>query len=232
MKEKKIKGPKPFYKKWWFIAIVLIVIIGAIGSGGVDDADESSKAPESTSAAATEPKTTAEATTEAPEEPENLFKDGMYKVGSDIEPGLYRAEIGGILGMGYIERSKDAAMTVDSIIANVNLTGDGYVLVKETDAFVKITGAILSPFDLDGAEKNLKDVYEDGMYIVGVDIEAGEYKVEVTDTVSKMGYVERVSDASFEFGSIIANSVIQNQAYVTIESTDFAVRLQGVKLSK
>lgn len=232
MREKKIKSPKPFYKKWWFVAIILIVIIGAIGSGGgVDEADESAKT-EPTTTVATVGQVAVEATTAQATEAKDVFKDGMYKVGTDIAPGLYRAEITGVLGMGYIERSKDSSMTLDSIIANANLTGDGYVMIKDTDAFVKITGAVLSPFDIESAEKDFSDVYEDGMYIVGIDIEAGEYKVEVTDTVSKMGYVERISDASHEMNSIIANSIIQNQGYITISATDFAVRLQGVKLSK
>ncbi len=32
--EKPLKLKKPFYKRWWFIALVIIVIIGIIGSGG------------------------------------------------------------------------------------------------------------------------------------------------------------------------------------------------------
>ena len=57
------KTKKPFYKKWWFIAIVIIVVIGAIGSGGdepedvaeepteqadvtIDDVSEKAEAPE------------------------------------------------------------------------------------------------------------------------------------------------------------------------------------------
>ena len=63
-------------------------------------------------------------------------------------------------------------------------------------------------------------------------IEPGEYKVEITDTATKMGYVERLKNAYYDLDSIISNSIIQNQAYVTIDATDFAVRLQGVKLSK
>ena len=35
IKEGKVK--KPFYKRWWFILLVIFVIIGAIGSGGDDE---------------------------------------------------------------------------------------------------------------------------------------------------------------------------------------------------
>lgn len=233
MKEKKVKVPKPFYKKWWFVLVVLIVLISAIGATGGDDSNDG-VASDTTEANSVEKAdvTTEVATVEETTEDVDTYNAGMYKVGSDIMPGLYRVELDGILNMGYVERSKDASMTLDSILANILLTGNGYAEIKETDSFVKITGAILTPFDLTDAVSSFASEYSDGMYLVGIDIEPGEYKVEVTDTATKMGYVERLSDASYNFDSIISNSLIQNQAYVTIEATDFAVRLQGVKLSK
>lgn len=233
MKEKKVKVPKPFYKKWWFVLIVIIVLISALGATGGDDEPNDVANNDTTEADVTEADDTTEAVTiEETTEDVDTYEAGMYKVGTDIMPGLYKVEVEGLLGMGYVERSKDASMSLDSILANILLTGDGYAEIKETDAFVKVTSAILTPFDIAAAVPSFSNEYSDGMYLVGIDIEPGEYKVEVTDTATKMGYVERLSDASYNFESIISNSLIQNQAYVTIEATDFAIRLQGVKLSK
>lgn len=39
-KEKIEKVKKPFYKKWWFIGIIVIVILGAIGSGSDEKTSE------------------------------------------------------------------------------------------------------------------------------------------------------------------------------------------------
>lgn len=204
--------------------LLLIIVLLVVGSLVTACSDSEADSVETTSA----PVTT-EATTE---EKGDTYESGMYKVGTDIMPGLYKVEIDGLMGMGYVERAKDSSMSVESILANILLTGNGYAEIKDTDAFVKITGAVLTPFDTSTAVPSFSSEYSDGMYLVGIDIEPGEYKVEVTDTVTKMGYVERLSDASYNFDSIISNSVIQNQAYVTIEATDFAIRLQGVKLSK
>lgn len=33
------KQKKPFYKRWWFIALILIVAVGALGSGGEEAED-------------------------------------------------------------------------------------------------------------------------------------------------------------------------------------------------
>jgi hypothetical protein len=211
-------------RKWLILFIIATVIIGTLsGCSATADTDDATEEV----VAASEAKEVEVAVEES-----NTYKDGMYKVGTDIMPGLYKVEVNGSLGMGYVERSKDASMTLDSILANILLTGDGYAEIKDTDAFVKVTGAILTPFDISTAVPSFVSEYEDGLYLVGIDIEPGEYKVDVADTASKMGYVERLSDVSYNFDSIISNSIIQNQAYVTIDATDFAIRLQGVKLSK
>lgn len=219
-----MKTSKQFNKVSRFILTTALIVASSLFTACSDSEANS------TDLATTEnAEESAEATTE---EEGDTYKDGMYKVGTDIMPGLYKVEIDELMGMGYVERSKDASMTLDSILANILLTGNGYVEIKDTDAFAKVTGAILTPFDISAAVPSFGSEYSDGMYLVGIDIEPGEYKVEVTDTVSKMGYVERLKDASYGLDSIISNSIIQNQAYVTIETTDFAVRLQGVKLSK
>lgn len=63
------------------------------------------------------------------------------------------------------------------------------------------------------------------------DIKPGTYKVEVTDETTKMGYVERAKNVSMGMDDIIANEIVQGQGYVTIKPSDFAIRVQGAKLT-
>lgn len=167
-----------------------------------------------------------------PETPaSNAIQAGTYKVGSDIQPGLYKVIVkDSFTDMGYIDRSKDAKMEFESIIANGIIFNSGYVRIKESDAYVKIQGATLYPEDT--IEINIRNVFEDGIYLVDVDIAPGTYKVEVTDTTTNMGYVERQSDVSMEFGDIIANEIFQGQGYVEIMSSDFSIKIQGATLTK
>lgn len=161
----------------------------------------------------------------------NAIQEGTYKVGTDIQPGLYKIIVkDSYMEMAYIDRSKDASMEFDSIIANGIIFNSGYVRIKESDAYVKIQGATLYPED--AIETNIRDVFEDGIYLIGVDIAPGTYKVEVTDTSTNMGYVERQSDVSMEFDDIIANEIFQGQGYVEIMDSDFSVKVQGAKLTK
>ena len=176
---------------------------------------------------------TEKSTEEAKVEEVKAFTDGTYMVGTDIPSGLYQVTITDtISNMGYVERSKDVNMEVDSIIANIILTGNGYVEVKDTDKAIKIQGAELKPIKLEELVKNIKTEVSDGIYLVGYDLEPGTYKVEVTDTTANMGYVERSKSLAMGVDDIIANEVIQGPSYVKIEKGDFAIRLQGVKITK
>ncbi|MFC9283511.1 hypothetical protein [Streptomyces collinus] len=64
---------------------------------------------------------------------------GMFRVGADIAPGTYRSTGNGD-GSCYWERTKDAEQSLDSIIANDNVTGTAVVTVRATDAYFKTTG--------------------------------------------------------------------------------------------
>lgn len=239
MSKEKIK--KPFYKKWWVWLIAVIVVIGIATSG---DSEENQTAEEKSNStpASTEPKDTEKDTNsndeeeneEAPEEEpvSTTYKTGTYLVGTDIEAGLYHVKVVGFLGMSYIERASDVSMEFDDIIANVVLTGDGYIEILEDDVAVKIQDAELTKVVFEELEKDIKTEVEDGIYLVGIDIEPGQYKVEITDTITGMAYVERASRVSMGFDDIIANELFQGPGYVNISESDFAVKVQGAKLIK
>ncbi len=241
MEEKKVKVKKPFYKRWWFILIVVFVVISAIGSAGGGDekkldsstpSQETSSLPNDGSSDATS-ETPADSEPAPSAEPDIVkFSDGLYKVGSDIPSGLYRVDTDGLMNLAYFERLKDSNMNFDSIISNITFNNDGYVRILDTDAFFKVQGATIYPFDIDSAQPSFLDEYEDGIFLVGIDIAPGEYKVAVTDTLTGIGYLERLNDVSGSFNSIIANSAFENQTYITVDASDFAIKVQGCKLTK
>ena len=64
--------------------------------------------------------------------PNDKIADGTWRVGTDIQPGLYRT-VPEAEGFCYWERLSGLDGTFDSIIANDNMGGPGYVEIMETD---------------------------------------------------------------------------------------------------
>ncbi len=154
---------------------------------------------------------------------DNTIKSGIYKVGTDIESGLYKVKL--VDFMGYVERSSSASMDFESIIANNAFTGDGYIKIKDTDAYVKLQGVEINP----DIVEDIKDEVKDGIYLVGIDLLPGTYKVIPE---AGMAYIERAKDVSFEMNDIIANDIFEGQGYVEISETDYAIKVQGATITK
>ncbi len=235
MENTKVK--KPIYKRWWFILIVAVVVISAIGTAGKGNDKTAANTPASQEASeASEPTSTENDSTDTSADskaPDVVqYAAGVYKVGSEIPAGLYKVETDTFMNLAYFERLKDSNMNFESIIANITFNNNGYVRISDTDAYFKIQGATIYPFDIQSAEPNYSDEYGDGIFLVGVDIAPGEYKVSVSDSTTGIGYLERLKDVTGEFSSIIANSVFENQAYVTVDASDFAIKIQGCTLVK
>ncbi|KOG28652.1 hypothetical protein [Streptomyces resistomycificus] len=64
---------------------------------------------------------------------------GMFRVGADVAPGTYKST-GNADDSCYWERGKDAEQSLDSIIANDNVTGTAVVTISSSDAFFKTSG--------------------------------------------------------------------------------------------
>lgn len=239
-------GQKNFFQKHKILTVILfflgLSIFASALSGGEDP-----KAPDTGSPVVTTPapKPTTPASTPAPTptptpapaptppEPPKVktYGDGMYMVGTDIEPGLYRVILNDtFMKMGYIERAKDVSMELKDIIANIVITGDGYVAIKDTDKVVKTSGVELMKIDYATLPIDIKTEVEDGIYLVNKDLKPGTYKVVVTDSVMKMGYVERAKNVAMGIDDIIGNNIFQGDGYVKILEKDYAVKVQGAKL--
>ncbi|MFT5874603.1 MAG: hypothetical protein ACI8WT_003573 [Clostridium sp.] len=224
------KDQRNFFMKHKLITFILaLFVLGGIGSAMGGDKGSETTAP--VIATAVTPVTKVAET--KPEEPKvKTFSDGKYLVNKDIESGLYKVTLTDtIMKMGYVERAKDLNMELDSILANILLTGDGYVEILKTDVAVKLQGVTIEPIILKNLKPAIKKEASDGIYLIGYDLAVGTYKVEVTDTATKMGYVERSKSVAMGMNDIIANEIIQGSGYVKIQQGDFAVRLQGVKIT-
>lgn len=72
-------------------------------------------------------------------------------------------------------------------------------------------------------------LYKDGMYKVGEDIPAGEYKITLISNF--MGYYEVTADSRHDLYSIITNENVQGDTYLTIQDGQY-IKLSGVQIQK
>lgn len=143
---------------------------------------------------------------------ENPYLEGMYKVGVDIPAGEYLFVITDTFG-GYVCVSADSNQ--DDIIENelVELcwfatVEDGQYLEVRDCAFVHADRATLN-INADGS-------FNSGMYRVGIDIPAGEYKLTAEDD----GYwcIYKNSELPLD---IVSNDLFESSAYVTVKEGQY-----------
>jgi hypothetical protein len=224
-----VQAERPWFKKKRFlipggaVALVLVASMASAAGGGGSTPEPTTAAAGLLSASSTPtPSASAEdvAATPAPTpkpkpvapKPKvvSFSGDGIYDVGAEVKPGLYRSS-----GSGYWERLKNASGDFEAIIANGNATGQSYVQIKKSDGYfstsdmddwVLVTNGVTGP--------QATKFSGDGVYMVGVDIKPGTYKA------SGSGYWERLRSAGGGFDGIIANGNPSGKAIVQIKKTD------------
>ena len=155
--------------------------------------------------------------------PKLSLEPGMYKVGNDIEPGIYVGETGiDIFESCYWARLADASGDFDSIISNDNAIGHFYIEVQPTDEYLKFDCEITPIEDWPVPSESLTQIGP-GTYIVGRDIAPGTYRGKAGSDVLDSCYWARLSGLSGDFDDIIANENANGSYYMTVASTDFAL---------
>lgn len=209
--------------------ILAIVIIGSIGSALGDEGKSSTTTatttPPTTTTTQVDPvTTTAPAPAPTPVVPTvKTYKAGMYKIGSDMPAGEY--VLIGSGPMSYFEVDKDSTGEMSSILAN-DTFGERSIITIADGQYLKLTGCIAYAFT-DAPKVKLTDGFlSAGMYKVGVDLPAGEYKV-IPD--GSMSYKEVSKDSSHLMGSIISNDIIQGEGYSAIKNGQY-LKLVGAKI--
>lgn len=170
------KVKKPFYKKVWFLVVVVILLIGVAGASGGSDSDKDSSS-DSTS------QSTQESEIKEPEVKKERIVSGTAKTlgagtfmtGSDIKPGLYDA----VPGAG------ESGNFFTSGGANEILGGEYGVpkvrILLKADEEVKISGMTqvkFTPVKVPFVTSHANAKLYTGTFIVGEDIGAGRYKAK------------------------------------------------------
>ena len=174
-----------------------------------------------------------DSTTAGPLDPNGeIFADGTYIVGKDLQSGLYRVALTDTLTkVGYVERAKDANMELSSILANVSYSGNGYIKILDTDAAIKIKGVEIQPINIEDIVPAIQTEVKGGMYLIGYDLAPGTYDVAITDMATNSGIIQRLSGVSVNPEEILSNDIISKSGTIKIEEGDFAVLIQGVKIT-
>ena len=194
-------------------AAMLAVMLTACGSSGAQTQDTGS----ATATAAGE-----QQSAESQDELEQ-YADGMYKVGADIPAGEYILDPS---AMAYYQVASDSTGALESIVSNDNFSGTRYITVSDGQ-YLTLTSCTAYPasYVSDGTIKN--DNLSGGMYKVGVDIDAGEYKV----TPDGSGYYEVDSSSAGTLDVIVANENFSSDVYVTVADGQY-LKLSGATLVK
>lgn len=223
------KKPMPKWVKIAIVAFAVLVVLGALSTCGKEPSPTTNEpASNATDNAATSPDAEAEKTAVPEKTEEELaaeaaaqakrdatVRSGTYKVGSEIPAGQYYLE-----GSGYFALMSDSSGSLEAIIANDNYSGNSIVDLAEGQYF-QLKGSSAYPIEYASIEERTE--FSDGVYRVGIDMPAGEYKV---DSKSGMGYIEVASDASHTLDSIIANEIVEGSTYQSVDDGQY-VKLSG-----
>ncbi|MCZ0702429.1 hypothetical protein J2T56_000992 [Natronobacillus azotifigens] len=239
------KRKKAFYRRWWFWVIIAIIVIGMAASGeedvvqeatpdtgdtieednedvsGVEDQDEAIDEEIIEDADETEADATDDSAKPDPID-RMTYGSGMYEVGTDIQPGLYRSEG----SVNYWARLSGFSGEFDEIIANGNPMGASHVVeIFDHDVAFESSGSGEWYLIDDNYEGELATEFGDGIYIVGVDIEPGRYRSEGGS--GSYGYWARLSGFSGGFDDIIANGNPEGSTIVEIDGADQGFETSG-----
>lgn len=206
------KAKKPFWKKWWIWVGAIIIIGGLASAGGNTDTDSQTQLPtDSTNESQSQTNTSKETT--PPKPAIKTYKSGMYKVGVDMPAGEY-VLVGNSLA--YFQIAKDSTGQLESIIANDNFSNRSIITVKDGQ-YVTLTRCTAYAFK-DAPKVNLESGFlPQGMYKVGVDLPAGEYKV----IADGMGYMEVSSNSNHDLNAIVSNDNFQGEKYITVKDGQY-----------
>lgn len=210
--------------KWIIIAVAIVLILLAAAGGDSDEAvtpDTNGSASSESAVAETVPAEASDSSSVAEMKPEptpspepTRYDSGMYLVGKDIPAGEYA--IFAERSLGYMEVTSDSSGNFESILCNENFSYNTIVTLEEGRYF-SMSGAYAVPM-----EEAQIDTSGSGMFKVGVNIPAGEYKIIVDENASMgLGYLEVASDSSHDFASIRTNDNIESSTYISVNEGEY-----------
>jgi hypothetical protein len=145
------------------------------------------------------------------------FGNGVFIVGTEIQPGTYRTRVP---SPGcYWDRLSAFGGTLDNIIANGGSDGPELVTISASDKGFRSSGCGTWTSDL-SAVVSPGSPLPAGAYIVGTDVMAGTYR----SAASAGCYWERLRDFGGRFAAVITSGLTDRGATVTISASDMGFR--------
>jgi hypothetical protein len=150
----------------------------------------------------------------ASKEPSSTFGDGTHQVGTDVQPGTYRTRQGS--SGCYWERLSALGGSESDVLASDQSDAPEIVTIEPTDKGFRSDSCGTWTQDLSAITQS-KTSFEDGVYIVGTDIEPGRYR----NSGSSGCYYEKLSGFSGDSSNdVIASGNTDRPAVIAIEPTD------------
>ena len=154
----------------------------------------------------------------------NCYKPGVYKVGTDLPAGEYVIIVDSS-GPAYLAISTDLTGSISSIVGNDNFMNRSIVTVRDGEYLEFTKGSL---FDFMNAPKlSCAGSLPEGMYKVGVDLPAGEYRLQ-TDSLNG-GYYAVYSNSRHSLWDIVCNECFNGEVYITLADGQY-VELSRVEL--
>ena len=154
---------------------------------------------------------------------DGTYGEGMYKAGKDISAGEYFIKCTSY--NCYVQVSSDSVGTLNSIIANDNISTHTYITVREGEYLTVNGGNFVLSSKVGAVEPSSDGTYEEGMYKVGKDIPAGEYKIVAINSC----YIEVSDSSNHTLHSIISNDNIDvgTSTYITVSNGQYLKVIGG-----
>lgn len=152
---------------------------------------------------------------------DTTFKDGMYKVGSDIPAGEYVLISN---DQAYFAITSDSSGNLSSILANDMFNKRSIISVSDGQ-YLELKSCKAYPAAEAPAVDKSGNTLAEGMYKVGVDLPSGEYKVETAND----GYLEVSSNSTHSMDSIITNDMFSGSKYITVNDGQY-IKLNNAQL--
>ena len=163
-------------------------------------------------------------TAESTADSKKSLDPGMYKVDSDIQPGIYAGLAGtDVFDSCYWARLSGASGDFSELIANENAIGQFYVEIQPSDIYFKVDCEVTPLSDWLPPDEPSPEV-EPGMYLIGRDISPGTYRGKAGTDVMNSCYWARLSGLSGDMDHLIANENASGSYFVTVRPSDMALK--------
>lgn len=200
---------KELLRKWWFW-VIAILLIGAIAATGGSDSPDYGGNGESEGSGSSE-------STGSESQKDEWYKSGTYKVGKDIPAGEYLVKCSSY--SCYIQTATNSSGSLDSIIANDNISTHTYITVRDGEYFTVTGGKFILSSKADAISPDKNGIYGEGTYKIGKDLPAGEYKIKAINSC----YIEVASNSDQTLHSIITNDniAVGTSTYITVSEGQY-----------